>query len=199
MKMMSAGNLVLQEVARRMSPAALQVAAGYFTTLLENNQQLLDSWEAVTEPTPEEKKDPRLLIIRLAKHVCDTQVRDMGSVTYTDAKPKGEDVIGMLVHFHLDPPEEGHELKHMLLQRITMNNLEMVLKVGGKMRDSGAPATIIGFMLYSVGKIEFTETGEMLRGQVDLLKQVAAEKGVPLHTSPPPLDAWLPPKGAPGH
>lgn len=200
MRMEKTGNAILREIANKMSPATLQVAASYFWHLLENNKQLVDSWEAATKVTEDDRKDSRNLIIRLAKHVCDTQVRDMGSVVYTHVpNTSGEDVMGLVVEFHLDTPEEGHELKHMLLKKITLNNLQMVLTIGGKLRDADAPTAVIADMLRSIGLIEFNETAAMLRGQVDLLKQAAAQKGAAITTEPPPLDAWLPPKGAPGH
>lgn len=204
MQMDPSGDALLRRLANAMGQAALTRAGQYFRLLKENNEMLLQGWDTVTTPQADEKKDSRNYIMRLTRHVAETMLRDRGTLVVTDMQPPADepDMRGVIFEIKFDDDgsrSEDREMGNILLRKIINNNIEMILTIGGKLRDTNAPVAIIAMVLQSVGRQEFTATGEMLSKQLQILHDAATAQGFTLDLAPPPLEAWMPPKGAAGH
>lgn len=204
MQMDPSGDALLRRLAGMMTQPALTRAGRYFRLLKENNEMLLQGWDTVTTPQLDEKKDSRNYIMRLTRHVAETMLRDRGTLVVTDMKPPADepDMRGVMFEIKFDDDgnrSEDREMGNILLRKIINNNIEMILTLGGKLRDTDAPVAIIAMVLQSVGRQEFTATGAMLAAQLQILRDAATAQGFTLDIDPPPLEAWMPPKGAAGH
>ena len=204
MQMDPSGDALLRRLAGAMGQTALTRAGQYFRLLKENNALLLDTWEQTAHPKPEERTDSSAYLLRVTRHAAETMLRDRGTLVVTDMPPPADkpDTRGVMFDMKFDDDgsrSEDREMGNILLRKIIMNNIEMILTIGGKLRDTDAPVAIIAMVLQTVGRQEFTATGEMLANQLQILQDAAQAQGFTLDIDPPPLAAWMPPKGAAGH
>ncbi len=204
MQMDPSGDALLRRLAGAMGQAALTRAGQYFRLLKENNALLLDTWEQTAHPKPEERTDSRAYLLRVTRHAAETMLRDRGTLVVTDMPPPADkpDTRGVMFEIKFDEDgsrSEAREMGNILLRKIIINNIEMILTIGGKLRDTDAPVAIIAMVLQTVGRQEFTATGEMLANQLQILQDAAQAQGFTLDLAPPALHTWMPPKGAAGH